>query len=142
MLGDLDRQVVHVISGSCSCTDRLLTHLQARGAAHGREETIVYVGEVEPRLQTLRARGYTVRTMARTELRRGLALDGAPVLVVADNAELAYVGGYFQYPAAVRPLDERLIAEVAAGHAPRALPVFGCAVDAQLARQRDPLGLR
>ncbi|MEM6930372.1 MAG: hypothetical protein AAF602_25770, partial [Myxococcota bacterium] len=77
------------------------------------------------------------------ELRQQLAIDGAPVLVVRDaDGAIAYAGGYFDLPAAIHARDERIVAAVDAGRPPASLPLYGCAVSADLARARDPLGTR
>jgi len=135
--------VVHVIAARCSCTRGLIAHLVERGESRGRSELVLFVGPPPPGGAAIEGRGFDVEQIAREELRRDFAIDGAPVLVVRDpNGEVAYAGGYFDSPAAVHALDERILAEVQRGGRPDRLPLFGCAVDPALADERDPLGLR
>lgn len=137
------KRAVHVIYEHCTCTDRLFEHLLERGPTPEWAEAIVYVGTSQQRVRRSRSRGFQVVPLSRDALRLELALDAAPVLVIVDEAgRLAYLGGYFPTPAAVRPQDARFLEEVRRGGKPAELPVFGCAVDEALAQQRDPLGFR
>lgn len=133
----------HVIYEQCSCTDRLFDHLLARGPRSGWHERVLYVGTESSRPASARARGFATMVVSREQLRREWAIDGAPVLVLTDAAgEVTYAGGYFRFPAALHPRDVPLMEQVADGAEPRELPVFGCAVDERIARQRDPFGFR
>lgn len=135
-------RAIHVIAGGCSCTEGLIAHLVERGASD-RGETVLFVGEPPRGGEALAARGFAVDRMGRSELRERLAIDGAPVLIVPDGeGGIAYAGGYFDSPAAVRALDQQILAEVDGGRPPTRLPLFGCAVDPKLADERDPIGLR
>jgi hypothetical protein len=64
------------------------------------------------------------------------------VLVLFDSAgKLGYAGGYYDNPAAVTPLDERIHAQFLAHSRIDELPVFGCAVSPRLQKTLDPLHL-
>ncbi len=134
--------VVHVIFAGCSCTDSLVDHLIARGADPSRREVVWFVGTMLPRHQPLGAAGYELRTPTAEELSAELDLKAAPLLFALRDGHLAYAGGYFALPAAVRPLDQQLLAALDDGEAADPLPVFGCAMDATLRRAVDPLGLQ
>lgn len=137
------RAVVHVIYAGCSCTDGLVTHLDTRGPGADTDEVVLYVGADAERQARLAARGFRVEPLPRSELEERFALRAAPILVVLEpEGELAYVGGYYRYPAAVHALDEQILARIDGGERPEGLPIFGCAVDPALARQLDPLGLQ
>jgi hypothetical protein len=135
---------VHVIYEQCSCTERLLAHLLRRGRLLGVEEAIVFVGE-RPMAERTRAAahaGFAFLELTPAQLERRFGLQAAPVLLAFDaSARLAYAGGYFDHPSALTALDERIHVQLAAGAAPRPLPIFGCAVSAQLQRSVDPLGI-
>jgi len=136
-------RVVHVIAAGCSCTEGLLDHLAARGARPGLGEVVVFSGTPPPRGSRLADHGFALYTLEPSELRRALAVDGAPVLVVRDRGgRVAYAGGYFDVPAAIHARDQRIIAAVERGGDPAALPLYGCAVSPALADERDPLGIR
>ena len=97
--GRTGQRAVHVIYEHCSCTNRLVTHLLERGPRADWQETVLYVGEDDTVVHAAAKRGFAARRIGRSELRRGWALDGAPVLVALDETDdLAYLGGYFQFP--------------------------------------------
>ncbi len=136
-----DRTVVHVIAESCSCTNLLFEHLLERGAR--KDEVILYVGDRADRERDSVEAGFRfTRTDARglTETWR---LQAAPVLVVLnEDGGADYAGGYFRTPATVNPRDVHIVDALDAGEDVDPLPVFGCAVNAELRRQVDPLGLQ
>lgn len=139
--GDAERITIHVIYAGCSCTDRLIDHLIARGAGPG-PELVFFVGQPLQRHLGLSEAGYQLVLTDDGALRDQLSIDAAPVLIEVAQGQLSYVGGYFRYPAAVRPLDVSLRHAVDAGQRPEPLPVFGCAVTPELAARLDPLGLQ
>ncbi|MEO0600023.1 MAG: hypothetical protein AAF211_01225, partial [Myxococcota bacterium] len=134
--------ITHVIASDCSCTRGLVRHLTDRGPSLGRRESVLFVGASLPGLDGLEARGFDLHALAPEELRTHFAIDGAPVLVVRDPDRIVYAGGYFDLPAAIHARDQRIVAAVDAGRPPASLPLYGCAVSTELARARDPLGLR
>jgi hypothetical protein len=137
------RLVVHVVADGCSCTDSLFDHLTERGPQADTDEWVVFVGEDPVRERSVRDRGFALRSTTRAGLQAEFGLEAAPILIVADRAGgLAYVGGYYRYPAAVAPLDESVLSAVGRGERPDGLPIFGCAVSERLAEQLDPLGLQ
>jgi hypothetical protein len=134
--------LVHVIYRECSCTERLLAHLLARGRLPGVEEAIVYVArDSAAELAGSAARaGFALTRVTAEELDRRFGLQAAPVLLAFDSAQtLLYAGGYFDHPSAVSALDRRIHADIAAGRPVRPLPLFGCAVSPALQDAVDPL---
>ncbi|MEN0068518.1 MAG: hypothetical protein AAGA48_40735, partial [Myxococcota bacterium] len=114
-LGPAQARVVHVIAAGCSCTRGLLEHLHTRGPRRDRPEILLLIGAPDA-APTLAERGFTLHTLTREELRRDLAIDGAPVLLVqAADGALTYAGGYFDVPAAIHALDEYILAELDLG---------------------------
>lgn len=137
------RTLVHVIYDDCSCTSGLLDHLAERGVLTDTAETIVFVGGDAEREEQLTARGFSWITTNELRLEQELALVSAPVLIVHDPEDgMRYAGGYYRLPAAVRPMDLAIIAALDEGREPEPLPVFGCAVNAELRSQLDPFGLQ
>jgi len=137
-----DRRVVHVIGAHCSCTDRLVDHLIARGASPDHPELVVFAGPMRPRHKPLGDAGYRIEHTTPEGLAEQLSIRAAPVLLIEDDGGLRYVGGYFRTPAAAVPVEERLVDAVWQGLAPAPLPIFGCAVEPALRAQLDPLGLQ
>ena len=137
-----ERAIVHVIYEDCSCTSGLLNHLTERGPVDDASEVIVFVGDDADQEARLTARGFTWHNTDERRLEEELALVSAPVLIITDNEKLRYAGGYYRLPAAVTPLDREILAGLDDGETPASLPVFGCAVNAELRAQLDPLGLQ
>ena len=68
--------------------------------------------------------------------------EASPLLVIADPAgAVRYVGGYGRHKQSPVVEDLAILADLRAAHDRAALPVFGCATSARLARRVDPLGL-
>ena len=133
--------VVHVIAADCSCTERLFAHLLAAGAESDAEELILFVGSDSARAAAAEGAGYRFRTLGRDTLER-MGLEAAPVLAVLDaGGTLRYLGGYFDHPAAVTPLDRVVRNRLSEGLRPAPLPIYGCAVSTRLRESLDPLGL-
>ncbi len=136
------RFLVHVIYADCSCTQRLFTHLVARGAFPGAEEIVLFVGEDTAKRRAAAHAGFRFTNVSSTDLAARFGLEAAPVLMIFSvSGRLDYVGGYFNHPAALFPLDETIYAQLKKGTTPASLPVFGCAVSPRLQKSVDPLGL-
>ncbi len=131
--------LVHVIYSECSCSKSLLTHLLARGPFAGSEELILFVGTDAKTQQAANRSGFEFSSVTDSELVARFGLEAAPVLLVFDAlSKLRYAGGYYDHPAAITPLDERIHRQLAAGANVQPLPVFGCAVSARLQKSLDP----
>ncbi len=134
--------LVHVIYANCSCTERLFKHLVERRAMRGVDETILFVGDDAAKKARARGAGYRFATVTPAELATRFGLEVAPVMFAfTREGKLAYAGGYFDRPAAVVALDERIVAEVQQGTPTDPLPVYGCAVSPELQKSVDPLGI-
>jgi hypothetical protein len=140
--GNNTRFVVHVIYARCSCTERLFAHLVSRRAFTDAEEIVLFVGEDAVKRDAALGAGYHYASIAPDDLFTGFGLEAAPVLFAFDaRGRLRYAGGYFDHPSTSKSLDESLYARVVAGEAPRALPLYGCAVSRRLQDSVDPLGI-
>lgn len=130
----------HVVPANCSCTDALVDHLVERGAQG--TEVVAFVGPRRPRHMGLEAAGYRVRAVDPETVEAELGVVAAPVWVDLRADQVRYAGGYYGRPAAVNPLLVDIRERLDGGEAVPPLPIYGCAVDAALARQLDPLRLR
>lgn len=134
---------LHILYGDCGCSRRVLHHLRERGPSALAEETVVLVDPREGDVGALRGAGFPVEVVDASDLQRVFDVAAAPLLVVSDAAgALAYVGGYTDRKRGPDIADVRILAAVSQGEDPRALPLFGCAVNQTLAAKVDPFGLR
>ena len=134
--------LVHVIYSECTCSSSLLTHLLTRRPFAGTEELILFVG-IDPSKQRLaRNSGFEFATVTASQLLSHFGLEAAPVLLMFDSAgKLRYAAGYYDSPATVNPLDEKIHAQFLAHARIEALPIFCCAVSPRLQRSLDPIRL-
>jgi thioredoxin-related protein len=133
---------VHVISAGCTCTERLFSHLTQRARFQGADEVVLFVGDDEAKRGAAERAGLGFVTTSAAELSSRFGVDAAPLLIAFDAAgRLSYLGGYYNHPSTLFPLDETIQTQLAQGAAPKPLPVFGCAVSAQLQKSVDPLGI-
>lgn len=133
---------VHVIYAGCSCTERLFTHLTARARFADADEIVLFVGEDPAKRLSAERAGLRFVTASPAELAARYGMEAAPVLIAFDAAgRLRYLGGYYNHPSTIFPLDEKIHAQLAQGAAPAPLPVFGCAVSPRLQESLDPLGI-
>lgn len=137
------RLLVHVVASDCDCAQRLVRHLLQRPRLAGTAEMLLLVGPDAAWLPLAQAAGVAIQQVDAGTLQQTYGLDAAPVLVaLAPGGRIDYIGGYFDHPAALHPLDESIHARwVADTAAPAALPVYGCAVSDGLRRSVDPLGV-
>jgi hypothetical protein len=134
--------LVHVISARCSCTERLFAHLMERGAFPGTGEVVLFVGEDAAKQAAAARAGFRFLALSAEDLARRFELEAAPVLLAFDaSGRMRYAGGYFSHPSTIFPQDASIHAELAQGATPRPLPVYGCAVSANLQKKVDPLGI-
>ncbi len=134
--------VVHILYANCSCTDRLVDHLVERGPTLAEREVVLFVGTPRPTHERLAEVGFEWHQWSQHELTERIGVEAAPLLVVRQSNRMDYVGGYFRFPAATRPLDVSIIANTTDGEPPKPLPIFGCAVSPRLRAAVDPLGLQ
>ncbi len=135
--------LVHVIDSDCSCARSLFSHLVTRRPFRGVEELILFVG-ADPDKQRLAERsGFEFAALSGNDLVTRFGIEAAPVLLVFDaSGRLRYAGGYYDRPAAITPLDERIHKQLDNGDHVAPLPVFGCAVSQRLREALNPLRLR
>lgn len=100
---------------------------------------MLFVGS-NARNQALAVRaGFEFASISAQELVSRFGLEAAPVLLIFDSAGiLRYAGGYYDHPATITPLDERIHTLFTANAKVETLPVFGCAVSPRLQKSLDP----
>ena len=138
-------RVIHVLSGSCGCSQKIMAHLALRRPLRDFEEEVTVVDDGIPylpdsdRLLVLLQRDeFPVRHIRLEDLPRGAGLNGVPMLVVASpSGQIAYAGGY-----GTPENDVKLLHSVRTGRRPELLPVIGCAVGRALQRKVDPFRLK
>jgi hypothetical protein len=132
--------VVHVIYAGCSCTARLFAHLTQRPRFADADEIVLFVGDDPAKRRAAEHAGLRFTSTSPAALAERYGIEAAPLLIAFDAAgRLRYVGGYYNHPSTLFPLDEKIHAQLAQGGAPAPLPVFGCAVSPRLQNSIDPL---
>ncbi len=136
--------VVHVLSGSCACSQRVMRHLLERRQTDGVMEEVVLVDDGEAYLagsaeliERMRDAGFAVSRRTAAELVGEYGVRGVPLLlVISPGRKLAYAGGYGERSDADTGIVERL----RAGKQADALPILGCATGHALRAASDPFG--
>ncbi len=133
---------IHVLSGSCACSQRVMRHLLARHRMNGLVEQVVLLDGAEPYLPEtasliarLQQASFPVRHIASHDLPPEYGVHGVPLLLIASpSRQMAYMGGY----GAAGDEDVGVVAKLQAGDRPTVLPILGCAVGRQARAQADP----
>jgi hypothetical protein len=139
-------RALHVLSGSCGCSQKVMLHLLQRGPIAGISEQILVVdGEEDylPGSHMLLARldheGFAVTHVAAKDIPQTAGLYGVPLLVLASPGnKIAYMGGY----GARGDQDGNILQQIRFGKTPEVLAVRGCAVGERLRRKADPFHLK
>lgn len=136
----------YVLGADCGCSATVADDLVRRGPQSGWREKVWLVGDAPALGPRLRAAGFDVAVIAPEELARTHRIQGAPWLALfGPDGHPAYSGGYAQVrPGSAGFVDSSavLMAAVARGEHPTALPAYGCATSDALRARLDPLGLR
>lgn len=141
-----DPQVIHILSTSCGCSKKVMTHLLQRHPIPGVKELVLIVDDTSPSLEGtpsllagLQDEGFTLEHKPVEDVARNMGLHGVPLMIVMSKSHvLQYEGGYGRH----YDDDSRIIAETSRGLNARSLPAVGCAVGAHLKRLADPLHLK
>ncbi|QJW96669.1 hypothetical protein [Frigoriglobus tundricola] len=129
---------VHVLAEGCPCSDRILTHLRARGPHPGVRERLVRVAEGPGAGLTLP--GFDCETVAPAELVAGYGVESVPMmLVLGPDGAPRYAGGYTARKQGFDVRDRYILSELLAGRAVPPLPVYGCPVSSRFARAAPDL---
>lgn len=142
-------RAIHILSGSCACSQRVMAHLAERGALPGISEQILLIDITDgpdlylPGSRALIARlqrsGFPVHHLRSSDIPPTSGLRGVPLLLLANlEGRVAYLGGYGPQG----DQDTHLLADLRSGTSATPLPVLGCAIGAHLRRTLDPLHLK
>lgn len=142
-VGDTRFAVTHVMYAACDCSQRIIAHLERRGARRDVAEHVVLVGR-DPELTARIARaGFKLDNVEPEVLEASYGIVAAPLLIISDaRGQIAYMGGYTQQKQGLDIRDSALIDELLAGKHTTELPLLGCAVSRALQRLLDPFGLK
>jgi hypothetical protein len=120
----------------------LFTHLTERARFADADEIVLFVGEDPAKRLSAERAGLRFVSASPAGLAARYGIEAAPVLIAFDAAGgLRYLGGYYNHPSTIFPLDEKIHAQLVRGAVPGPLPVFGCAVSPRLQESVDPLGI-
>ena len=136
--------VVHVLSGSCACSQRVMRHLLTRKRMDGVAEQVVLVDGGEAYLagssllaEQLAVAGFAVSRRRAADVTRQYGVRGVPLLlVISPERKLAYAGGYGERGDG----DTRIVERLRAGTTAVTLPILGCAAGRALQAASDPFG--
>ena len=139
-------RAIHVLSGSCGCSQTGMRHLLERHAFKDVAEQVVVIDGPAPYLSgstellsALQKQGFPVRHLTEVEVPPDSGLHGVPLLIVASPTnEVVYAGGYGKSSSQ----DATLLHQIRFGQHPRALPIVGCAIGSQVRRKADPFHLK
>lgn len=139
-------RVLHFLSPSCACSQRVLAHLAQRGLLRNASEEILLVQGPEPadpddasnQQRVLRA-GFPLHRINSETIPPAVGLVGVPLLlVVAPNGTIAYRGGYGPHG----DQDTLILSRLQAGESQSNLPLLGCAISQHLRARVDPFHLK
>jgi hypothetical protein len=139
-------RTVHIISGSCGCSQTVMQHLLKRHLFAGLDEQILVVDSGEAYLPgsvallaKLSQQGFPVTHIAAKDIPEQVGLRGVPILVIASSEnKISYMGGY----GSRGDQDAEILQQVRSGQTPKVLPVLGCAVGERVRREADPFALK
>jgi hypothetical protein len=139
-------RMLHLVSGGCGCSQRVMRHLLERGAIAGVEEEVLAVDGGEPYLagsaallEKLSQAGFLVNHVAASAIPADTGLNGVPLLAVASpGRQTVYVGGY----GSGGDQDGVILRELMAGRKAEPFAAIGCAVGSRLRRAVDPFQLK
>ena len=135
--------VTHVMYAACSCSQRIIDHLERRGARKDVSEHVVLVGKDADLAKRIARAGYALDNIEPTMLKAKYALEAAPLLIISDpRDQITYIGGYTRQKQGLDIRDTALIDEQLAGKPSFELPLLGCAVSRALQQVLDPFGLK
>jgi hypothetical protein len=137
--------VAHVLFAGCRCSSRVIDHIASAppplATAGGRiVEVALFVGHDIEEETRLAAAGLRVVSVEAFDLESRFDIRAAPILAVIDPEDrLRYAGGYTAAKQSYEIQDRRILASLLTGNPTTELPVFGCAVSAELRASLNPL---
>jgi hypothetical protein len=139
-------RAIHLLSGSCGCSQAVMKHLLERHLLEGVSEEIVLVDGPEKYLpgsaalaNGLEAEGFRVNHINSQDVPEDSGLRGVPLLVFSSPGnKVAYIGGY----SGTGDGDKAIYERIRHGNKVEILPVRGCAIGEQVRRKADPFRLK
>jgi hypothetical protein len=139
-------RAIHILSGSCACSQRVMRHILARSPFDEMEEEILmidgqeyYRPESSGLLESLDRKGFPVTHVSAKDISPDIGLRGVPLLIfAAPNGKIVYMGGY----GTAGDQDSAILRQVRSGRATRPLAVLGCAIGSRTRRDADPFRLK
>jgi hypothetical protein len=139
-------RMLHVVSGSCGCSQRVMRHLLQRHPMPGVTEQVLLVEDPEGDLKGtselirgLTDQNFAITRISAKDIPKQTGLRGVPMLVVASpENKVVYMGGYGSH----EDQDGAVLKNVRTGKAANALPILGCAIGSRIRRQSDPFRLK
>lgn len=131
--------VYHVLAASCRCSQQIARRLATSTRPAGVDEHVLIVGDTDRSFRgVFEGRPFTLHDVPEADLAK-LGIPAVPLLLVVVGDEVRYSGGYTERKQGLVVRDLELIELVRRGERPAPLPLFGCAVDEKLRRERNPL---
>jgi hypothetical protein len=139
-------RALHVLSGSCGCSQKVMAHLLKRHLFDGLVEQVLVIdgGEAylpgsDALLTKLAQQGFAVFHLAANDISQDIGLRGVPLLIFASpENKILYMAGY----GSLEDQDTKILQQIRAGQRPKGLPVLGCAVGSRVRSKADPFRLK
>jgi hypothetical protein len=143
-------RAIHILSGGCACSQRVMSHLLARRPIPNIDEQILlidlentgpetYLPGSSNLIAQLKQSGFSISHLSAASIPQDANLHGVPLLVLISPAnKIAYQGGYGPNS----DQDTYLLTAVTQNTPTKPLPILGCAIGARLRRTLDPLHLK
>jgi hypothetical protein len=139
-------RAIHVLSGGCGCSQKVMAHILGRKKFAGVAEQFLiidgpegYLPGSEELLSHLAQAGFPITHLAVDDLPQDAKLRGVPMLVIASpDGRVAYLGGY----GSAGDQDSAILEQVRAGRRPKPIPIIGCAIGKSLRRSIDPFHMK
>lgn len=135
--------MTHIMYAECRCSQRIIDHLESRGARNDILEHVVLVGRDDQLAGRLARAGYRIESLSPIELKKKYDIEAAPLLIITDDrGAIAYMGGYTERKQGLDIRDTALLQSLMHGDSAVELPLLGCAVSKALQRVIDPFALK
>jgi hypothetical protein len=131
---------VHVLYAECQCSQRIAEHVLAGHRPPDLAERVLLIGRDANLEARFVAAGIAVVRTDENDAAVDYHVSAAPLfIVVAPDGSVRYAGGYTERKQGPNPRDLAILADARADREIPTLPVFGCAVSAQLRSTLNPL---
>ena len=133
---------IHFLYDNCACSRRVLEHVLVSSPIEGVTERIVLISD-NPQEFKREGRFIEVEYVTPARLKERYGVESAPLLVVMDGQQnVRYSAGYTARKQGPEIKDREIISRLLKGDEVTELPLYGCAVSAEMKKLIDPLGLK